>query len=164
MSYAPVTDSEFLGTVELWLRSQREILALIRYSHAAGNREFRLFTSFDDFSEASHQLPHLACVTVFRQPQLPIRGVVDDAFIARCLQSIPDGLEYLVIEKVRRMYGRMSSFHHAGESHAELRDDLEECRGAPVATGLYPPWLDDTDDVISAVVPDEHGVARSGIH
>ena len=99
MSYAPITDSEFLSTVELWLRSQPEILALIRYSHAAGNREFRLFTSFDDFSEASHQLPHLACVTVFRQPQLPIRGVVDDAFIARCLQSIPDGLEYLVIEK-----------------------------------------------------------------
>jgi hypothetical protein len=165
VSYAPISDSEFLRTVESWFHSQPELLALIRYSQAGGNREFRLFTSFEDFSGTLRQLPHLACVTIFRQPQIPIRGVVDDAFITRCLRSIPDGAEYLVTETTRRVYGRMSWFHHgSGESHAELRDDLEECRGTPVAAGLYPPWLHDTDGVISAVVPDEHGIARSGVY
>ena len=165
MSCAPITDPTFLGTVESWLRTQTEILALIRYSHAAGNKEFELFSCFQDFSERLRQLPHLTCVTVFHQPQLPIRGVVDDAFIARCLQSIPNGSEYVVTETVRRAYGRMSWFkYRAGESHADLHAYLEQCRGVPVAVGLYPPWFQDTEDVISAVVPDEHGVARSGIY
>jgi hypothetical protein len=39
-----------------------------------------------------------------------------------------------------------------------------ESLGIPVAAGLYPPWLTDSDEVISAVVPDEHGVVRSGIY
>jgi hypothetical protein len=165
MSYLSISDPNFLNTMESWFRSQPEILALIRYSHAAGSREFRLFSSFPVFSEVLRQLPHLACVTVFRQPQLPLRGVVDDKFIARCLESIPDGSEYALTETVRRDYGRASWFHFgSGESHAELRDDLEECRGAPVAAGLYPPWLYDNEDVISAVVPDENGVTRSGIY
>lgn len=165
MSYTPITDPKFLDTVESWFRGQPEILALIRYSHAAGNKEFEMFSSFHDFLERLQQLPHLACVIVFRQPQLPIRGVVDDAFIARCLQSISDGSEYVVTETVRRVCGGMSWIHYgAGETHAELRDDLEGCCGSPVAAGLYPPWLHDTGDVISAVVPDEHGVARSGIY
>ena len=49
-------------------------------------------------------------------------------------------------------------------SHAELRDDLEESRSSQVSAGLYPAWLEDTDDVISAVVPDEHGVVRLGVY
>ena len=59
----------------------------------------------------------------------------------------------------------MSWFHHdAGVSHAELRDDLEGCRGAPVAAGLYPPWLEDNSDVISAIVPSQHGEVKEGIY
>jgi len=165
MSYVPITDSQFLVALEAWLQAQPEILVLIRYSHAGGNREFEFFRSFQELSEKLRQLPPLACVTAFRQPQLPFRGVVDDEFIFKCLSSLPEGSEYLVVETVRRVYGRMSWFHHdAGVSHAELRDGLEECRGTPVAAGLYPPWLKDTEDVISAVVPDEHGVVRPGIY
>jgi len=165
LEYPSITDPEFLGTLQTWLRSQPEVLVLIRYSHAAGNREFEFFSSFQELSDRMRQLPHLACVTAFRQPQLPLRGIVDDEFIAKCLSRIPDGSEYLVVETVRRVYGRKSWFHHdAGVSHAELRDDLAESRGVQVAAGLYPAWLEDTDGVISAVVPDENGVARSGVY
>jgi hypothetical protein len=163
MNYVPITDPTFLATTESWFHSQPELLVLIRYWHGAGSKSFEFFSSFQEFSEALSQLPHLACVIVFRQPQLPIRGVVDDAFIAGCLDSIPNGSEYLVTETVRRVIGRASWFHHGeGESHAELREDLEDCRGAPVAAGLYPPWLHESEDVISAVVPDEHGVVKPG--
>lgn len=163
MSYAPITDTRFLATVKSWLHSKPELLVLIRYWHVASSKDFEFFSSFEMFSERLRKLPHLACVIVFRQPQLPIRGIIDDAFIARCLQSILDGSEYLVTETVQRVIGHVSWFHHAeGESHAELREDLEDCRGALVAVGLDPPWLHDTEDVISAVVPDEHGVVRPG--
>ena len=85
--------------------------------------------------------------------------------MTRCLQNIPEGTEYLVTETVQRVYGRMAWFHYgSGTSHAELHDDLKECRDAPVAAGLYPPWLYDTENVVSAVVPDQHGMARSGVY
>jgi hypothetical protein len=163
MTYVSTTDRAFLGTLETWLRNRTEILALIRYSHAGGSKDFELFTSFDTLSKRICELRPLTCITVFRQPQLPLRGVVDDNFIAACLSNIPDGSEYLVVETVRRVYGKASWFHHGtGESHAELLQELEDSRGIPVVAGLYPPWLEDTDDVISAIVPDEHGVTRTG--
>jgi hypothetical protein len=55
-----------------------------------------------------------------------------------------------------------ASFFIGGESHTELRDDLEDLRGSSAGVGLYPPWLEDTEDVISAYVPDEDGVVRPG--
>jgi hypothetical protein len=165
LSYAPTTDPTFLGTLELWFRSQPEILVLIRYSHAAGSKDFEFFSSFQSLDDRIQTLPPLTCIIAFRQPQLALRGIVDDEFIARCLRAIPDGSEYLVVEAVRRVYEQQSWFHHgAGESHAELREELEASRGIPVAAGLYPPWLEDTDDVISAVVPDEHAVVKAGTY
>ena len=164
-TYSPTSNLKFLGTLESWLKSRSEILLLIRYSHAAGARDFEFFTSFQNLVDRIQELPPLANIIAFRQPQLPLRGVVDDEFISKCLEFIPEGSEYLTVETVRRVYGTRSWFHDdSGVSHAELRDDLEESRGVPVAVGLYPAWLKDSEDVISAVVPDEHGVARSGIY
>ena len=165
MSYPPTNDPTFLRTLESWFDTQAEILLLIRYSYAAGSKDFEFFRSFRSLAERIHKLPPRTCVIAFREPQLPLRGVVADEFIAKCLSEIPDGSEYLVVETTQRVYGQMSWFHHgAGESHAELREELEDSRGIAVAAGLYPPWLHDTEDVISAVVPDEDGVARTGIY
>ncbi len=165
MNYGPTTDPKFLKTVESWFQTRPEILVLIRYSHSAGSRAFEFFSSFDQFSNRLKQLPCLACVTAFKQPQLPLRGVVDEKFVARCLKDIPDGTEYLVTEMVPRVYGDKSWFHHAsGESHLELQDDLEESLGVQVAAGTFPPLVEGDEDVISAVVPDEHGLAGIGIY
>jgi hypothetical protein len=159
------TDAKFLDTLEIWGRSNQEILVLARFSHAAGKKEFQFCSSFDELKKLIGKLPPLTSVIAFRQPQLKLRGIVDDPFIASCLTNIPDGAEYLIVEREQRIAGRRSWFHHdAGESHGTLREDLEESRGVQVAVGLYPPWLVDTDDVISAIVPDENGVVRSGIY
>jgi hypothetical protein len=158
------TDAAFLETLASWLEAQPEILVLFRYSHAAGSRDFEFYSSFQVLADRIKALAPLTSVIAFSQPQLPVRGVVDEAFIERCLREIPDGAEYLIVETTLRVYGRVSWFHHnAGESHACLREDLQDCLGAPVAVGLHPP-LDDTDVTISAVVPDQDGVARSGIY
>jgi hypothetical protein len=45
-----------------------------------------------------------------------------------------------------------------------LREALEDSRDVPVAVGIRPLWLMDTDDVISAIVPDEHGIVRVGAY
>ena len=164
-SYTSTTDPAFLGALERWLKQRGEILVLIRYSHAAGSKDFEFFTSYQSLLERIRELPPRSSITAFKEPQLPIRGVVSDELIARCLEIIPDDAEYLVVETVRRVHGRRSWFHdYAGVTQSELRDDLEESRGVPVAVGLYPVWLDDSENVISAVVPDEHGVPKIGIY
>jgi hypothetical protein len=165
MRYPPTTDLFFLEKLKHWFRCQPEILALIRYSHAAGSKDFEFFSSFQAFKKAIRSLPPLTCVTVFRQPQLPLRGIVDDGFIDACLKTIPDGSEYLLVEGIKRVYGQHSWFHHdLGDSHEELREDLGQLRGVLVAAGLCPSWLEDTDDVASAVVPGELGLLRSAAY
>jgi hypothetical protein len=165
MRYTSATDPKFLGTLESWLRDLPEILVLIRYSAAAGNKDFEFFSSFGTLSNRIRQLPPSTSIIAFAQPQLPLRGIMDDGFIASCLSFIPDGSEFLMLEMTRRVYGEKSWFHwEAGESHAELREALEDSRGTPVAVGPYPPWLEDADDVVSAIVPDVNGIVRIGIY
>jgi hypothetical protein len=163
MGYTSATDQKFLSTLESWLRGLPEILVLIRYP-ASGSRDFQFFSSFEALSNRRRQLPPSTSIIAFRRRQLPLREVVDDRFIASCLGCIPDRAEFIVLETARRAYGRKSWFHSAGgETHRELREALEDSRGVLVAVGPYPPWLEDTDDVVSAIVPDENGIARVGI-
>jgi hypothetical protein len=165
MGHTSATDPKFLGTLESWLLSLSEILVLIRYSRAAGSKGFELFASFEALSKRIRQLPPSTSIVAFRQPQVPLRGVVDDDFVASCLSCVPDSSEFLVLETARRAYGEQSWFHWMdGETHAELREALEGSRGARVAVGPYPPWLVDSDDVISAIVPDENGIVRVGVY
>jgi hypothetical protein len=156
----------FLDTLENWLRDRPELLVLIRYSAAAGCKDFEFYSSFEALPDRIRRLPPITAITAFRQNQLPLRGTVTEDFIAACMRHIPDGSEFLVLETVARAYGQRSwLWWDAGESHAELREALEHSRDLPVAVGLYPPfWLADSDDLISAVVPDEHGVVRGGIY
>jgi len=99
------------------------------------------------------------------KPQLTLRGIVDDGFIENCVRNIPEGSEFLVVETAQRTYGRASWIHDvAGETHAELREALEDSRGNAVAVGLYPPWLKHDPDLISSYVPDEDGAVRPGAY
>lgn len=151
---ALTSDPGFLGTLKEWLGRQGEILILVHSSRSSGSQGFEFFSNFENLEARLHQLPAGSTVTAFKQNLLPLRGVVDDAFIARCLENIPDDGEYLVVETVPQMFGDRTWYHdYAGISHIELRDDLEESRGIPVAAGIYPTWLEDSADVMVGVVP-----------
>jgi hypothetical protein len=165
VSIRSAADKEFLKTIEHWLESQPELLILVRYSRAAGNKDFEFYSSFESLVERLRRLPPETCVTVFRTPQLPLRGVVDDDFIKKCLSSMPDGSEYAVVDTVPITSGRFSSLNFsAGESHDELTADLENSRGRRVAVGKYPPWQEETRDAISAYVPAQDGKVRPGVY
>jgi len=84
---------------------------------------------------------------------------------AGSFSNIPEGSEFVVVETVRRTAGQYPWFHdEAGEKHQELRESLENLRGRPVAVGVHPPWLEHSPYVISGYVPDEDGVARTGVY
>ena len=123
------------------------------------------YTSFAKLQERLRQLPAETCVTVFRGPQLQLRGIVDDEFIGKCLSTVPAGSEYAVMETVQTTLGRDSYFDFTvGESHADLIAALEDRRGRPVAVGEYPPWREESPDVICAYVPDKSGNVKPGVY
>ncbi len=165
MSYPSATDPKFLATLEEWIRLQGEILVLIRYSHAAGSRDYELFSSFETLAQRLRTLPARTCATAFKQPQLRFRGIVYDGFITGCLIGIPDRTEFLVVETTPRTAGQTSWLHHAtGQSHTQLREELESLDGQTVAAGIHPDWLKPSNDVISAVVPEADGSVTTGVY
>src|ERR1700758_2568522 len=106
MSLKSAAGEEFLKKVEDWLRSQGEVLILIRYSRAAGDKDFEFCKSFAALQERLHQLPAEACVTVFRNPQLQLRGIVDDEFIGKMSgkrEKIAEEKSRLTIRYVRHI-------------------------------------------------------------
>jgi hypothetical protein len=118
---ASTTDKRFLKSLEDWLNGQSEIMILVPYSRAAGNKSFEFFSSFTMLKLRLAQLKAETSVTAFRKRQLPIRGPVDDDFISKCLSLIPEGSEFLVLETDPRMATQQWLCHHeAGESHDEV--------------------------------------------
>jgi len=159
------SDKKFLESLEDWLRCHSEIMILVRYSRAAGNKSFEFYTSFAALSKRLGLLKAETSVTAFRKPQLPLRGHVDDEFVGKCLSFIPAGSEFLVLETDPRMATQQWLHHHeAGESPDELRQVLDGLRGRLVAVGAYPEWLKDGPDVISAYVPHEDGTVKAGVY
>lgn len=159
------TDRTFLKTLEDWLRHQSEIMLLVRYSREAGNKSFEFFSSFAALKERLSRLKAETSVTAFQEPQLRLRGRVDDEFIGKCLSVIPEGSEFLVLEGDPRMATQQWLFHHkAGESLDELQQALEGLRGRLVAVGEYPRWLKNSPVVISAYVPHQDGTVKAGVY
>ena len=159
------SDAGFRATAEAWLAEARELSVHLRFSRAAGNCSFELFRSTDSFLARLDELSPRTFVSVFRCPQLPLRGRVDEAFIASALASIRDGDDYLVSSLELTVAGSHSWFGYwAGSTHAELRDDLEFCRGELVAVGPFPNWTLGADAVVNAIVPQPDGAVVPGVY
>jgi hypothetical protein len=82
----------------------------------------------------------------------------------RAWPSLLQGLPLPRFE-IKLCRGACSWFHQeTGTSHKELRESLEEGRGEVVMTGEYPQWLDDSDGIVTAYVPDSDGIVRPGAY
>jgi hypothetical protein len=91
-------DPDFLMRAERRNRERGEILALFRYSGAAGSKDFFLFDSSETFLTAVRRAPSQTSVIAFRQRQLPIRGSVDDDLIRAAREQIADDGEFLILD------------------------------------------------------------------
>jgi len=155
-------DPKFRDTLRNWIDVRGQILVLIQYPRAAGLKDFILVDDFSSLETLLDSLRPQTRIVAFNQPQLPLRGLVDAVFIARATQEIEDGEEYLALLIETPKYGLSS--YSAGETHEELRLSLAEWVGYRVAVGQYPPWTEDTSEVISAFVPDEDGRIQRGVY
>ena len=167
MSYQSTASPAFLSAVERWIRETDEVLVLIRFSHAAGDRSWEFFSSLSSFQERLAGLPPRTCVIVFREHALALRGVVDEAFIARALSAFQAGAGWILVSLEPITAGRASWFHHTSiNTREELEEELgsEFCVGRRVAVGREPDWLEDRDGLTAAVVPRPDGTVETGTY
>jgi RimJ/RimL family protein N-acetyltransferase len=160
--YTPTTDPTVLATLERWFRANPEILVRTR-GQCSGREEFELFTSFKGLITRTHQVRPYTWFTIWEQPQLPLRGIVDDEFMTKCMSHIPEEAEFLIVETILTVAGAHCWIRNvSGDLRASFCEELEEMRGAPVAVGVYPPCLEERDDVIHAFTPDAEGIVKPG--
>ena len=138
---------------------------MIRYSYAGGVKEFTFFNSFPAFQARLSALSPRTSIIVFRDKYLPLRGIVDHEFISAAIALVPDGAYWLVASLQLTTMGKATWRHEAsGLTHTELREELEDQFGKDTAFGLHPPWLEDNEAVISAIIPEPDGSVVCGAY
>jgi hypothetical protein len=151
--YNPARDvtPAFLERVAAWISEAREVLVIVRYLRAAGAKDFALCRTRQEFESLVKSMPRGTDIEVFRDRQLPLRGVVDEAFIECAVRMIPYGHEYLLVTTETQPGSRISRFGDIGASHVELQESLADLLGSEVALGACPDFCGpDGDGLISA--------------
>lgn len=142
---------EFVAHVAEWITNSGEVLVVLRYLRAAGAKDFALCRTTPDFELLLKNAPIGTDIVVFRDPQLPIRGVINEAFASRILESIHDGEEYLIVTISTGQGTVLCENYRLGDQHADLREVMNDLRGKQVAIGRCPAfWHSDSDTLISA--------------
>lgn len=141
----------FLDRVAGWIAAGGEVLAVLRYLCGAGSKDYTLYTSRADFEAMVAWAPRGTDVIVFRDHQLPIRGVVTEAFIRRVTDAIPAGAEWMLVTLERHASLPVSRVSTINDDPADLVEQLTDLIGCDVAVGLCPDFnAADHDRMISA--------------
>jgi hypothetical protein len=167
MSYPSTTSPIFLVTIKRWIAEQGEVLALFRFSRAAGSRSWEFFSCFEAFQKRlAEQCPE-TCIIVFSNHDLKTRGIVDEAFISHAVSTFQEHADWMLVCLEKITLGKASWYHdNPIETRGELEDELrsEFCFGKTVAIGKEPDWLEEREGLISAVVPQADGTIKTGIY
>lgn len=140
----------FLGRVASWLERSGEVLVILRYLRAAGRKDYALCRDASEFHDLVRSAPLGTDIEVFKEPQLPMRGVVDGAFIELASRSASEWSEYLLISDETRVESRVAQKAILDDSPEELRANLAEMMGTKVALGPCPDFnLPDHEGLIS---------------
>src|SRR5262245_53832814 len=117
--YNPARDvtPAFLERVAAWINETGEVLVILRYLRAAGLKHFALCQTRQEFESVVKSTPRGTDIEVFRDRQLPFRGVVVAGFIESALRMIPDGDEYLLVTTDTQPGSMISRFADIGASH-----------------------------------------------
>jgi SAM-dependent methyltransferase len=121
-----------------WLTETGELYVDHYRPHSGGPSDNYFIDSVEDLEAliTNEKWPELV-VTIFRRLQFPIRGVADEALLARALQEIPDHKE-IAVKNLAERYPSPCGCWGGGNSHAELRGDFSEIIGERVGIGLEP--------------------------
>jgi hypothetical protein len=153
-----VKTKEFRSTGLLLIQQLGEILTLVRYPFSAGDKDFILINSDNDFKEFLDNRKPKDSVTIFKTVETLADGIVTQDFIDKTLTQLKliESADWLVI--LPRQQVKNWTFANTEE---ELREVLHDNIGHYVKILEEPDWLDDKK-VIHGYEPDEDGQIRPG--
>lgn len=141
---------EWRQSVTSWLREDGEVLFVLRYAFGGGSKDYCLIRDESRLWQLVDIVPKGCDVIAIRGKWLPLRGVIDEAFIELAVGSIDDNTEYMfVIDEHKsdddpRMDGGFDI------RHAMIRDDLLQNLGLPVAFGTCPDFIAEDCDTMKS--------------
>lgn len=146
-----------------WITSAGEILAVARFSRAAGGRDYLLFDDPSTFAEWAFSLPADTNLLVLKDYELTLRGEANAV-----LPELPDesDVEWLLLVDGGGFDSRNAAWECWGTS--EVREHLAKYETEHVAAGRMPMWnpavADHAPDTLSAIVPRNDGTVHRGIY
>jgi hypothetical protein len=152
VTYNPGRDitPQFVNIVARWLNASPELFAVLRYL-GSGSKDYAFIRDGDQFVRLIDACPDGTEIIVFRDRQLPLRGVVTKELIAQTQKLIPDGEEYLWVSTDPESSGDIRLCGGFGDTHKDLTEELHELLGDSVAIGPCPPFFeDDNESMVSA--------------
>jgi len=146
-------EREFVLELERWIASGGEALADLFLHHSGGVARQYLLKSAEDagalFNLARTDGTNGATLTGFRNGYYPLRGLVDESFVARARAAWPSGRWYHIVDLTRCFPEDLKSIgsgNTAEELEADLAALLTELRGRWAGFGEHPfdseDWLD----------------------
>lgn len=124
---------------ERWIAEDGEIYVIVWYVRRAGEKDYLLVTSVEQFRNLLSSLRTVNCaIYVFRHPQFPIRGIASDTLLATAQAAIPDGQNWFLLH-----HKPMSTWDYAGfgdSTHLALKVELQRLRGQSVLIGPDVHW------------------------
>lgn len=151
--YDPARDvnAAFLDRAASWIEQAGEVLVILRYLRAAGAKDYAICRNIAEFRDLVDAAPLGTDIEVFKDAQLPLRGVVDEVFAASAFEMIPPRGDYLLISLEKRENSQVSRVALLDNCPDELRGTLAELMGVQAAFGPCPDFnVADHEELISA--------------
>lgn len=163
MSPRSALDHTFLEQVQEWIEDSKEVFVVLRYAYLAGARDYLFIRSFQQFQVLLTTLPPRTDVIVFRERQLPIRGLASESLLEEALAGIPDGADWFLLCREGTKPGDFSS--EGDNTHIALETAFREFQGKQIALGPDPPWHEaDNATMQSGLIPLPDGRVVGGAY
>lgn len=162
MNTRSVFEPLFLSDVQRWLTEQADIFVMTRYAKSGGARDYFVIANYSDYRILLSSLPAMADVIVFRQRQLPVRGIANSDLLEKAITTIADGQSWIIVILSEQDHGKVLDIWD-GQSHQEMVRIFHELTNTYIAVGEDPPFEgEDHPDMQSGIVPLADGSLQRG--
>lgn len=140
-----------MGTVASWIAATGEVLVILRYLCGAGSKDFVICKTDAEFAGLVERAPEGADIIVFRNRQLPLRGIAGEEFIKKATALVPDGVEYLIVRTKPSIEDDPAETGVLGDTHRDMFEDIRNSfMDCEIALGECPNYIvGDHADMIS---------------
>jgi hypothetical protein len=135
-------NDDWIAAASAWIEEAGEAFMSIRYLYNSPTMKFALLRSPGELLEVIRACPGGAELTLWNGARLAVRGALTPTLIEQARSSIPDGSECVCVftasgsETDPRLEG--DSWRSVSDMLAELKSELDEHLGKPVALGAWP--------------------------